>query len=692
MTSNGRPAEAPEAAGAATSVSGAAARAPSGSLRVRILAGSLGPLILALILQAGYTVAAQRAAMIRGLEDKARSLASLMVNVAGPSLALDDPDGVADGLAYVEHDPDFGFVLATGADGKAVGYRGPPDLMGAHLQRARSIRAPLLMTEPKDASAQGLLLARVPVVSQGKHLGTILLGLRTGAIHAQVIRMTLLAASISLGGVGLAVLVVMLLAGKIAQRNQDMKLLLDSVDQGFLIALPDGSLMAERSATAQQWFGPPRPGQRLWEAFATVNRDTAEWLDLAWGNLNGDMLPLLFSLDQLPKRLAAGATTFRVDYKPIQRGQVLEQVLVVITDITAEIRRERAEGFERDLVHVLDWLTRDRRGLLQFFDEANHLVDRIVARNDGDPRRHGTLARDLHTLKGICGVFGLTTMVGVCHQIEERFRQAEPTLDEASRRQLTDCWTSFKSRIVFITGGRVATTVEVNLDEYQRALLALEQKPDSASLAALVRSWRMEPTDLRLRRAAEQARQLAERLGKGELDITITSNELRLPPERWSSFWSAFTHVIRNAVDHGLEDRETRVAQGKPPRPGLWLRTIRRDGTFVIELEDDGRGIDWDAVAARAAERGLPHATAEERLQTLFSRGFTTRTEVTEISGRGIGLAAVRVECEALGGRVDVASTPRRGTVFSFVWPEHAVNVGSGPDTRGGPLAASSVA
>jgi chemotaxis protein histidine kinase CheA len=109
----------------------------------------------------------------------------------------------------------------------------------------------------------------------------------------------------------------------------------------------------------------------------------------------------------------------------------------------------------------------------------------------------------------------------------------------------------------------------------------------------------------------------------------------------------------------------------------------------VIELEDDGRGIDWDAVAARAAERGLPHATAEERMQTLFSRGFTTRTEVTEISGRGIGLAAVRAECEALGGRVEVASTPRRGTVFTFLWPEHAVEVGSVPDSRPAQLSAT---
>src|SRR5215813_9624586 len=99
--------------------------AASHNFRIKLIAGALAPLVVAATLQALYSVVSQRREAISGLEAKAHALSSLLVNVAGPSIAVDDPAGVDEGLAYLEHDPDFAFAMATAPDGKVLAFRGP---------------------------------------------------------------------------------------------------------------------------------------------------------------------------------------------------------------------------------------------------------------------------------------------------------------------------------------------------------------------------------------------------------------------------------------------------------------------------------------------------------------------------------------------------------------------------------------
>src|SRR5690606_28516469 len=139
-----------------------------------------------------------------------------------------------------------------------------------------------------------------------------------------------------------------------------------------------------------------------------------------------------------------------------------------------------------------------------------------------------------------------------------------------------------------------------------------------------VTNLKLEPTAVRLERIAGQARSVASRLGKGELDITIEASNLFLDPERWGSFWSSFIHVVRNCVDHGLERPETRRELGKATHGRLELATRLEGQSVVIEIADDGAGIDWDRVRDKAKELGLPHADRAELEEALFGDGLTT--------------------------------------------------------------------
>jgi two-component system chemotaxis sensor kinase CheA len=133
------------------------------------------------------------------------------------------------------------------------------------------------------------------------------------------------------------------------------------------------------------------------------------------------------------------------------------------------------------------------------------------------------------------------------------------------------------------------------------------------------------------------------------------------------------THMIRNAIDHGLEDVDGRLAAGKPKEGIIRLAALHRSGRIVIEVSDDGRGINRERVRKIAVDRGLIAADAnlsnEETDNLIFLPGFSTADTVSDISGRGVGMDVVRRSIQQLGGRISIASTPGKGSVFTMSLP-----------------------
>ena len=131
--------------------------------------------------------------------------------------------------------------------------------------------------------------------------------------------------------------------------------------------------------------------------------------------------------------------------------------------------------------------------------------------------------------------------------------------------------------------------------------------------------------------------------------------------------------MVRNAVDHGLERPEVRERLGKPPTGIIQLRAYHSSGQVVIELEDDGQGLDDEKIVHKALAQGLissPQGLSESDIwQLIFAPGFSTADQVTDISGRGVGLDVVRKSIEALHGRIDVRSRRGWGTIFVLSLP-----------------------
>ncbi len=187
-----------------------------------------------------------------------------------------------------------------------------------------------------------------------------------------------------------------------------------------------------------------------------------------------------------------------------------------------------------------------------------------------------------------------------------------------------------------------------------------------------VMAIRTQPVKSVFQRMPRLVRELAAQTNK-EVRLVVEGEATEVDKTVIERLGEPLTHMIRNAVDHGLETADDRQAAGKPAEGVVKLSAEHRGGRIVIEVSDDGRGIDRERVRSKAIEKGLvaPNAVLsdEEVDNLIFVPGFTTANQVSNISGRGVGMDVVRRNIVELGGRIVISSTPRKGSRFSLTLP-----------------------
>jgi two-component system chemotaxis sensor kinase CheA len=185
---------------------------------------------------------------------------------------------------------------------------------------------------------------------------------------------------------------------------------------------------------------------------------------------------------------------------------------------------------------------------------------------------------------------------------------------------------------------------------------------------------RMVPVEQLFRRFPRVVRDVAKMCGK-DVALELSGEHTDLDKGILDSLAEPLTHVVRNAVDHGIEPADERLTAGKPARGTIYLNAYHQGTQVVIEVRDDGRGIDPDRIRAHAIEKGLIKAEEAERmteqdvLNLIFEPGFSTASEVTEVSGRGVGMDVVRTVADRLKGTVHVSTQKLRGTTIQLRVP-----------------------
>ncbi|MBI4658179.1 MAG: chemotaxis protein CheA [Verrucomicrobia bacterium] len=185
-------------------------------------------------------------------------------------------------------------------------------------------------------------------------------------------------------------------------------------------------------------------------------------------------------------------------------------------------------------------------------------------------------------------------------------------------------------------------------------------------------SMRMVPVGGSFQKMMRVVRDLATKQQK-QVQLILSGEDTELDRTIVEEISDPLLHMIRNSVDHGIEKPEVRVSRGKPSQGVIRLRAFHRGGNVVIQIQDDGNGLDRDRILKKAIEKGLVSSNAEltdlEIFQLIFAAGFSTAEVVTDVSGRGVGMDVVKRNIEKLQGKVEIESVLGEGTTFTIYLP-----------------------
>ncbi len=460
----------------------------------------------------------------------------------------------------------------------------------------------------------------------------------------------------------------------------------------------------------------------------------ADWLRLVFAQpmLPWDIVSQLVDREVVHRAPESTAEKqFVLDFVPIRDEEQIVKIMILIEDVTAEraLRAEvarKARENQDDIAQIAEIIALDPEIFDQFLDEARELVDiarqearQLSNRPAGEQRATiDSLFRQIHTLKGNARSFKLNLIAARAHEVEDMLaalRDGARELDDDARAQTDSLMLALdelvsraatlrdrvsKRHLELDLGGTRGARRQVfvrteaqKVRELEAAVAALKARlagaPDSAvpnipalerdltELADQVARLTHVPFSMLLPRLHRVVIDLAVALGKKLNGLVVEGKtELQMDAGALNAIADPMIHLIRNAIDHGVELPEQRIAAGKPDAATVTLRVRSDDPAWVcFEVIDDGAGIDPARVLDKAQTAGLVSAEQARALghaqivDLIFSPGFSTARAVTEISGRGVGLDVVRDAAQALQGSVEVESTPGAGCRFTLRVP-----------------------
>ncbi len=483
---------------------------------------------------------------------------------------------------------------------------------------------------------------------------------------------------------------------EIEMKNRSLKMLLDNADQGFLSFNADLRISEGHSSVCSAIFRRPIAGMN----FGALME---EYLDRDQHRLLVDSLTSLFQLTGesrakaylkiLPNEFNTGSRAISIAYKILSFAET-KSLMVILTDITDKKALEKKAQEERNNMKLILSAINNKAEILDAIEEAESFfsgeVDRLLREKNSVSEALAVMFRVVHTMKGDFALRSLYATAVKLHQLEERLAVLVNAGESCHQAQLRDlaAGVDFAAMVgddlavireylgddfldtekqIAVSAERIESLVNVIKDRYNGS--------DCEFLVQSIQELTYPALNTILAGYSGYIEILALKLGKEIDEIEVVGDSFHINRQLYASFLRSMIHIFRNIVDHAIEVPEERVEKGKPEQGKIHCHLHQEDEWFVIEITDDGRGIDTAVIAAKALEKGvynreqLSSLTEKQILETIFLDSFSTKQEVSMLSGRGVGLSAVRNEIMMLGGTITVRSVVDKGTTFTITLP-----------------------
>ncbi|WP_219644549.1 ATP-binding protein [Cohnella sp. CFH 77786] len=485
-----------------------------------------------------------------------------------------------------------------------------------------------------------------------------------------------------------------MLEHQVRERTDAIRNLLDNAGQGFLSFGPGLRVHEEYSVECLTLFGReiafvPFP-ELLFPEDAETQAQTGSLFEMILEEADPFVREMWIGL--LPRELDIRERTIRLEYKIIDVSGDGRICMAILTDITHERYLEtQVEQERRVMKMVVKAVTNSREIARLTADYGRFCEAPLPAAEAGSAESpYARLYRTVHTFKGNFAQFGFVHIVPKLHELESRLSEGKRELMAREPEALVAFLEPYRlsewlaedmdllERMLgdaFLPSSDVLIIKEELLAELERKVSELLEEKEAKELLAELRRLRYQPFRELLKRYPGTTAETAMRLGKPIHPVELAGDDTPVDLEMYRPLAASLVHVFNNMVDHGLEPGEERTAAGKDPLGRIVCRWELQPGVLELVISDDGRGIDADAIRRRAVARGLysedkaAALTDEEIIASIFMDGFSTKDEVTEWSGRGVGLAAVKQEAEKIGGSVRVETEPGEGSAFIFRLP-----------------------
>ena len=474
---------------------------------------------------------------------------------------------------------------------------------------------------------------------------------------------------------------------KLERLNRSMEAMLESLGPALLFFNKGGLCADTFSRSCLDLLECEPAGAYIWDVLNCGDDARAsleKLLTLAFKNISAMTVEDLFKIAPQYYPHSKGLV-ISLKYKPIFGGSgALQGILLIAEDITEEVHyKALANQREMHSKKILR-LIQNRKDYLaflgqveEFFLSENPLFYEQISLFE--------LKGDLHTFKGLAGSFYLDDFAEIIQNLETLVVQEGMTLRNAFghiEEAIPEIFSTIEGARDFVQslfgdGGAVdPNLVQVRRDELISFFKALSMEEGVGALKDLYyKTFLTVPIKDLLLSLDQHIRETAGRLGKSMKSSRLEGDTFSLPVGVYDDVFSTFVHLVRNAIDHGIESPEERERNGKAREGQIMVRAETFDNQgepwFRIIFRDDGAGINAQNIRERMAalEQDSTGIKDEEVIQNIFMPGFSSKRGVSIMSGRGVGLSAISKEVRKLGGSISVSSEPGKGTTFAIDLP-----------------------